>query len=92
MTKFQDDFLNRIGRVRISDHMIREHPELIVRAVLKDCLIVRCEFVWGSGSLEYTICSMELEVVPPGTMTPLYEVLFTYQEDRTLTHEWRKMP
>lgn len=91
MSEFPTDFHRRLGRVSISNFIIDEHPEYVARHVLKDAIIIRCEFMLYDNSLEYILRCVDFDPVPMGGMAPRYEVIFTLGQDRTLTHEWRKV-
>ncbi len=66
----------RIGRFSISRQLV-DHDAETVRAVMGRCIIVRCEMMYESNSLQYVAVSPEFAEVPLGQIIPGYDVIIS---------------
>ena len=73
---------NRIGRIRTSLELLKSW-ELVLPAFAR-LVVVQCNFIYHGGYNEITAFSQDFEVVPEGTVPPLYRCTF-YREDGTPT-------
>ena len=64
---------NRIGRFVISRLFVEKDPET-ARAVMGMVIVVRCEMMLASDTLEYMALSPEFDEVQEGEIIPTYEV------------------
>jgi len=64
----------RIGRFSLNKHVIDRFPEE-ARAVMGRCIIVRCEMIYESNTLEYVAISPDFNQVRKGEIVPRYDVI-----------------
>lgn len=65
----------RIGRFSISEIMVKEHPEDVLK-VLSQCLVVRCELKYDIMAFEYMALSPLFEETAFGLVAPDYTAHF----------------
>lgn len=63
----------RLGRFALSRMMIERDQET-ARAIMGRCIIVRCEMMYESNTLEYLALSPDFDELQQGMMAPAYEV------------------
>lgn len=72
----------RFGKFSISVNLVDKSPDA-VRAIMARCIVVRCEFMYESQSLEYVALCDEFELLPAGSYAPQYQCLITKKADGT---------
>lgn len=88
----RDDFFKRCGRFSVNRYMLATHPDEMLEYVFSRLVIVRAECMFSADAVEYTAYCEDFDLVQPGDLSPLYEVLFTRHEDATVTLQWRRVP
>ncbi len=63
---------NRIGRLKISQVVIESVNYESLVNILKDFIVVRCEFFYATQELEYTAISKYFEAIGMGCIPPEY--------------------
>jgi hypothetical protein len=63
----------RIGRFALSRQLVERDPET-ARAVMGRVIVVRCEMMYPTDTLEYMALSPDFDDVPQGMIVPEYEV------------------
>lgn len=66
----------RIGRFAMSRQLVERDPET-ARSIMGRCIVVRCEMMYASKTLEYVALSPEFDEVPQGEITPGYDVIIS---------------
>lgn len=64
----------RLGKFQIASHNIEDHPEM-VRQIMSQVIVVRCEQMYDTDSFSYTAISEHFDEVELGQMTPEYQVM-----------------
>ena len=66
----------RIGRFSISREFVDKNPEVVL-AIMGRVIVVRCEMMYQHDELEYIALSPYFDELPPGMITPKYEVVIS---------------
>lgn len=90
MTDIPDDFTRRLGRACISKFLVDDNPRAVM-AAFADAIVVRCEFMFPDGRLDYVLCHTAFDPISHGQEMPHYDCVFDMHADGTVTHEWRRM-
>jgi hypothetical protein len=62
----------RIGKFRVHHDLIERDPQS-VRLVMAVCIVVRAEFIYYPGYIEYTAISPYFDLVEEGCVIPEYD-------------------
>lgn len=63
----------KLGKFQIAQHNVEEHPEM-VRKIMGETIIVRCEAMYDSDAFYYTALSEHFDVCRLGEIVPEYAV------------------
>lgn len=70
---------NRIGTFNIDGDIVREHPDGAL-PIMARCVIVRAEYMFSTGYIEYTALCADFDEVPQGRMAPEYRAVMQRAE------------
>ena len=71
-----DNFINYKGSFTLPFDFVNNNPATVM-SILGRCLIVRCEMLWISHSLEYLAMSLDFDEAPEGFLVPKYDLIFS---------------
>ena len=66
----------RIGRFAMSRQLVERDPET-ARAVMGRVIVVRCEMMYETDTLEYMALSPDFDEVPQNEIAPAYDVMIS---------------
>ena len=66
----------RIGRFAMSRQLVERDPET-ARAVMGRVIVVRCEMMYETDTLEYMALSPDFDEVPQNKIAPSYDVIIS---------------
>ena len=66
----------RIGRFSMSRQLMERDPE-IARSVMGRVIVVRCEMMYHTDTLEYMALSPDFDEVPQNEIAPAYDVIIS---------------
>lgn len=78
---------DRIGRFQIASMVIRDSAE-VVRKVMGECVILRCEFLGAQDCYEYVALHQSFSEVPKSQVPPLYTVVVHQDQDGVVSIEF----
>ena len=66
--------VRRLGRFRISEHAVKNHPEDVMK-IMGECLVIRCEMRYDTMTFDYAAISPRFDEVPEWQTPPEYEAM-----------------
>lgn len=76
----------RFGKFEIDQGVLEDHPE-IVRTIMSQCLVTRCEHDYAHKAFNYEAVVDAFEIVEPGAAIPTYDLEY---DAETNTVTWTK--
>lgn len=78
------DFSRRLGRFTISKQLIKQKPEVCIKA-LSGMLILEAAYSWEVDGIKYLAASDLFDVVDECVSAPAYEARFWVNEDGSVS-------
>ena len=62
----------RLGKIKISNHMMEKEPQLMANIVMRDCIVLSANYLLHEENMEYVIYSPEFDVLDESDVIPEY--------------------
>lgn len=71
---YEERLIRRLGRFRVSEHAVKNHPEDVMQ-IMRECLVIRCEMRYDTMTFDYAAISPRFDEVPEWQTPPEYEAM-----------------